>query len=125
MAQCVLYRQYISADDNVPSLVFPWRAQQTNLIQEKEMQQEILSVLPICQGIAYLFCFTGAETEIHKIKDDSKIKREKNIDCRSQRHIGNVWHLSDPPSFSLPTTQEYTRSTTWKHSSSLYWPAFR
>ncbi len=41
---------------------------------------------------------------IHKIKDDSKINREKNIDRHSQRHIVNVWHLSDPPSFSLPTT---------------------
>ena len=46
----------------------------------------------------------GAETEIHKIKDDIKIKREKNINRRGQRHIVNVWHLSDLPSFSLPTT---------------------
>jgi len=61
-------------------------------------------VLPIRQDITYWFCFTGAETEIHKIKDDSKINREYNIDRRSQRHIVNVWHLSDPPSFSLPTT---------------------
>jgi hypothetical protein len=38
--------------------------------------------------------------EIHKIKDD----REKNIDPRGQRHIVNVWHLSDPPSFSLLVT---------------------
>jgi hypothetical protein len=51
------------------------------------------------RAIAYSFCFTGAETEIHKIKDDSKINREKNIDRRGQRHIVNVWHLSDPPSF--------------------------
>ncbi len=61
-------------------------------------------VLPIRHDIAYWFCFTGAETEIHKIKDDSKINREKNIDCHGQRHIVNVWHLSDPPFFSLPTT---------------------
>jgi hypothetical protein len=61
-------------------------------------------VLPIRQDITYWFCFTGAKTEIHTIKDDSKINREKNIDRRSQRHIVNVWHLSDPPSFSLPTT---------------------
>jgi hypothetical protein len=38
------------------------------------------------------------------IKDDSKIKREKNINRRGQRHVVNVWHLSDPLSFSLPTT---------------------
>ncbi len=61
-------------------------------------------VLPIRQDITYWFFFTGAETEIHKIKDDSKINREKNIDRRGQRHIANVWHLSNPSSFSLPTT---------------------
>jgi hypothetical protein len=35
------------------------------------------------------------------VKDDSKINREQNIDRRGQRHIVNVWHLSDPPSFSF------------------------
>jgi hypothetical protein len=68
------------------------------------MKPTIRRVLPIRQDITYWFCFTGAETEIHKIKDDIKIKREKNINRRGQRHIVNVWHLSDPPSFSLPTT---------------------
>jgi hypothetical protein len=68
------------------------------------METKIRRVLPIRQDITYWFCFTGAETEIHKIKDDSKIKREKNIDRRGQRHIVNFWHLSDPPSFSLPTS---------------------
>jgi hypothetical protein len=46
--------------------------------------------LPIRQDIAYSFCFTGAETEIHKIKDDSKIDREKNIDRRGPSQIGTV-----------------------------------
>jgi hypothetical protein len=68
------------------------------------MEPTIPRVLPIRQDITYWYCFTGAETEIHKIKDDIKIKREKNINRRGQRHIVNVWHLSDPPSFSLPTT---------------------
>jgi len=52
-------------------------------------------------------CFTGAETEIDKIKDDSKINRETNIDRRGQRHIVNVWQLSDHPLLSryrLPLT---------------------
>jgi hypothetical protein len=71
------------------------------------MEPTIRRVLPIRQDIAYWFCFTGAETEIHKIKDDIKIKREKNINRRGQRDIVNVWHLSDPPSFSLPTTFKY------------------
>ena len=68
------------------------------------MEPTICRVLPIRQDITYWFCFTGAETERHKIKDEIKIKREKNINRRGQRHIVNVWHLSDPPSFSLPTT---------------------
>jgi hypothetical protein len=54
--------------------------------------------------LQYWFCLIGSETEKHKIKDDCKIKREKNIDRRGQRHILNVWHLSEPPFFSLPTT---------------------
>jgi hypothetical protein len=48
--------------------------------QTKETLQVIRRVLPIRQDIAYSFCFTGAETEIDKIKDDSKIDRVKNID---------------------------------------------
>ncbi len=68
------------------------------------METTIRRVLPIRQDITYWFCFTGAETEINKIKDDSKIKREKNINRRVQRHIVNVCHVPDPPSFSLPTT---------------------
>ena len=50
------------------------------------------------------FALLGRKRKYIKIKDDSKINREKNIDRRGQRHIVNVWHLSDPPSFSLPTT---------------------
>jgi hypothetical protein len=46
------------------------------ITSKTETLQVIRSVLPICQDIAYSFCFTGAETEIHKIKDDSKIDRE-------------------------------------------------
>ncbi len=68
------------------------------------METTIRRILPIHQDITYWFCFTGVETEIHKIKDDSKIKRENNIKRRGQRHIVNIWHLSDPLSFSLPTT---------------------
>jgi hypothetical protein len=46
------------------------------------------SVSPIRYDIAYSFCFTVAETEIDKIKDDSKIEREKNIDRRGLSKIG-------------------------------------
>jgi hypothetical protein len=60
------------------------------ITSKKETLQVIPSVLPIRQDIAYSFCFTGAETEIHKIKDDSKIDREKNIDRRGTSQIGTV-----------------------------------
>jgi hypothetical protein len=46
----------------------------------------VFDFLSLC--IAYSFCFTGAETEIDKIKEDSKIDREKNIDRRGPRQIG-------------------------------------
>jgi hypothetical protein len=67
--------------------------QQIKLILKKETLQVIRSVLPICQDIAYSFCFTGetgVETEIHKIKDDSKIYRENNIYRRGPSQIGTV-----------------------------------
>jgi hypothetical protein len=38
-------------------------------------------------GHYLLVCFTGTETEIHKIKEDIKIKREKNINRRMVRDI--------------------------------------
>ncbi len=58
------------------------------ITSKKETLQVIRRVLPIRQDIAYSFCFTGAETEIHKIKDDSKIDRGKNNDRRGPRQIG-------------------------------------
>jgi hypothetical protein len=42
----------------------------------------------ILEGIAYWFCFTRAEMGMDKIKNDSKIKREPNLD----RHA-TVWDL--------------------------------
>jgi hypothetical protein len=57
---------------------------------------------------AYLFCFTGVETEIHNIKDDSKIIRQTNLDRHGLRPIPIICHLLDPPSFSLPTTFQRT-----------------
>jgi hypothetical protein len=79
--------------------------QHTKVLEIKEMLQVICRVLPINQDIAYSFCFTGAETEIHKIKDDSKIIRQTNLDRRGLRPIPIICHLLDPPpSFSLPTT---------------------
>jgi hypothetical protein len=53
--------------------------------------------LPIRQDIANSFCFTGAETEIHKIKDDSKIIRQTNLDRRGLRPIPIITFLTPPP----------------------------
>jgi len=62
------------------------------------------SVSPICENVAYTFCFTGAETERHKIKDDSQIIRQTNLDRRALWQLPIICHLLDPPSFSLPIT---------------------
>jgi hypothetical protein len=53
-------------------------------------------------GHCLLILLYWAETKIHKIKDNSKIKREKNINRRGQRHIGNVWHLPLLSRYRLP-----------------------
>jgi hypothetical protein len=50
------------------------------------METTIRRVLPIRQDITYWFCFTGAETEIHKIKDDNKF-REKRTSIAAVRDI--------------------------------------
>jgi hypothetical protein len=78
--------------------------QQTKVLQKKETLQIIRRVLPIRQDIAYSFCFTGAETEIHKIKEDSKIIRQTNIDGRGLRPIPIICHLLDPPLFLVTAT---------------------
>jgi hypothetical protein len=52
--------------------------QQTKVLQKKGTLQVICRVVPIRQDIAYSFCFTGAETEIHNIKDNSKIIMQTN-----------------------------------------------
>ncbi len=98
-------RQYNGAESTVPSLVLTQRFiyvrggqccggepdpqhfgnKQNNF--KKRNAASICRVLPIRQDITYSFCFTGAETEIHKINDDSKIDREKNIDRRGPRQI--------------------------------------
>ncbi len=75
--------------------------QQTKVLQKKKRCKYSK---PIRQDIAYSFFFTGAETEIHKIKDDNKIIRQTNLDRRGLRPIPIICHLLDPLSFSLLTT---------------------
>ncbi len=57
---------------------------------KKKTLQVIGHILPIRQDITYSFCFTGAETEIYKIKDDGKIERETNLDRRGPSQIGTI-----------------------------------
>jgi hypothetical protein len=98
-------RQYNGAESNVPSLVLTQRfiyvrggsvveVSRIRSILVKTSKKETLQVirrdLPIRQDIAYSFCFTGAETIIHQIKDDEKIAKEKNIDRRGLSQIGTV-----------------------------------
>jgi hypothetical protein len=71
--------------------------QQTKELQKKRMLQIIRLVVPIRQDIDYSFCFTGAETEIHKIKDNSKIIMQTNLDRRGLRPIPIICHCLDPP----------------------------
>jgi hypothetical protein len=96
--------------------------QQTTVLQKKETLQLIRRVLPMRQDIAYSFCFTGAETEIHKIKDDSKIIRQTNLDRRGLRPIPIICHLLDPPSFSLPTTFNKSIFVGFKYSTFFLFP---
>jgi hypothetical protein len=63
-----------------------WRSASIHIPNDSADFFHFLWSQPIRQDITYWFCFTGAETEIHKIKDDIKIKREKNINRRGQRH---------------------------------------
>ncbi len=71
------------------------------ITSKKETLQVIRSVLPIRQDIAYSFCFSGAETEIHKIKDDIKIdKRKEHRSPRSEPNWDSLTH-SRPPYFLI------------------------
>ncbi len=44
------------------------------------------------------------ETEFSFLKDDSKVKKGKNIDNDDHRPVPNICHLPDPPYFSLAAT---------------------
>ncbi len=63
------------ATDIVASIY--WRSAGIPILNSSaDFLNPLCRVLPICQDITYLFCCTGAETEIHKITDDSKSNRE-------------------------------------------------
>jgi hypothetical protein len=94
--------------------------QQTKVLLKKTLQV-IRRVLLIRQDIAYSFFFTGAETEIHKIKDNSKIIRQTNLDCRDLRPVPIICHLLDSPSLSFPTSFKAEPSSSSLSSSGAAW----
>ncbi len=88
LAQDASLRQYIGAAQVYPSLILQQISETT-----------IRRILPFRQDIAYWFCFTGAEAEILKIKDDSKIKRERTS-IAAVRDI--LWTFGTFPTPLLP-----------------------
>jgi hypothetical protein len=50
------------------------------------------------------FAVLGRKLKLDKIKEDSKINRETNLDRHGLRTIRNLCHLPDPTWFSLQTT---------------------
>ena len=94
MAREASLRQYNSAESNRQTVRNRLMTQQTKVLQNKETLQVICRALPIRQDNAYSFCFTGAETEIHKIKDNKK--NYKANKPRSPRSEAISYHL--PPS---------------------------
>ena len=60
------------------------------------MLQVIRHVLPIRQDITYSFCFTGAETEIHKIKDDGKLREKRTSIAAVRAKLGQFDTFQTP-----------------------------
>ncbi len=58
------------------------------ITSKKETLQVIRRILPIRQDIAYSFCFTGAETEIHKIKDTAKLIEKRTSIAAVRAKLG-------------------------------------
>ncbi len=83
-----------------------WLAAPIGNTQYKRGKQTwiILQRFAYSVGHCLSFCFTGAETEIDKIKGNSKIDRETHLHRRGPSRIGTDWHIPDPHTFSLPTT---------------------
>jgi hypothetical protein len=54
---------------------------------------------PNCRVLSDFALLGGIGNRL-KTKDDSKIKREKNLDRHGPGPITNIYHLPGPPSFS-------------------------
>ncbi len=79
----------------------------TSIGSARYKREKICTYLPrsaYSWGHCLLILVYLAETEIHKNKDDSKIKRQKNIDRHDPIPMPNTCHLPDPPWFLLQTT---------------------
>ncbi len=58
----------------------------------------------ICESLSQYWRRNVTICAIDKIKGNSKIDTEKNIDRRGPRQNGTDWHIPDPTTFWLPTT---------------------
>ncbi len=74
------------------------------IIKEKKNHGPKCHALPIREDIANWFCFTGPETEMDKIKDDSKIKKANEPRSPRSETFTERMPPSWPPWFSLLTT---------------------
>jgi hypothetical protein len=97
MAQGSSLRQYISAGNDVPSLVL-------RLLQKKETLQVFAAFCLIVRTSPIHFALLGRKQKYIKSKTTAKLVRKTNLDRRGLRPIPIICHLLDPPSFSLPTT---------------------
>ncbi len=97
MAQGSSLRQYISADNDVTSLVL-------RLLQKKETLQVFAAFCLIVRTSPVHFALLGRKRKYIKSKTTAKLVRQTNLDRRGLRPIPIICHLLDPPSFSLPTT---------------------
>ncbi len=100
MAQGSSLRQYISAGNDVLSLVL-------RLLKKKETLQLFAAFCLIVMTSPIHFALLGRKRKYIKSKTTAKLVRQTNLDRRGLRPIPIICHLLDPPSFSLPTTFNY------------------
>ncbi len=53
----------------------------------------------ILESANHYALLSGNGPTVHRRKDDDKIVKQINLDCRDPRPISNVCHVFDPPHF--------------------------
>jgi hypothetical protein len=91
-------RQYISADNDVPSLVL-------RLLQKKKETLQVFAAFCLIVRTSPIhFVLLGRKRKYIKSKTTAKLVRQTNLNRHDLRPIPIICHLLDLPSFSLPTT---------------------